>query len=153
MLVGDATTIAGQAGQIFRNIPTCDHGIDAEIEFKDRSGRATGKRIYLQLKSGDSYIFKRKRDGKVIFTVKNKRHLEYWQSQPCPVYLVHRASNGEISWMDVSRYLGERKNKDSLLIEFTGELFNSHSLTCLRDETLPENVAASHVVALASTNR
>ena len=43
ILVGEATTIAGQAGQIFKRLDTCDHGIDAEIEFKDRRGRATGK--------------------------------------------------------------------------------------------------------------
>jgi hypothetical protein len=40
-----------------------DHGIDGEIEFKDDQGRATGKRLYPQLKSGDSYLTKRKRDG------------------------------------------------------------------------------------------
>ena len=48
--------IAGEAGQIFRMTPNSDWGIDGEIEFKDYDGNASGKRIYLQLKSGDSYL-------------------------------------------------------------------------------------------------
>lgn len=40
-----------------------DHGIDGEIEFKDDRGRASGKRLYVQLKSGDSYLKKRRSDG------------------------------------------------------------------------------------------
>jgi hypothetical protein len=31
-----------------------------EIEFKDDAGEATGKKLYLQLKSGDSYLRERK---------------------------------------------------------------------------------------------
>ena len=29
-----------------------DHGIDGEVEFKDNDGNASGKKIYVQLKSG-----------------------------------------------------------------------------------------------------
>ena len=48
--------IVAEAGQIYRGYTNSDHGIDGEIEFKDDQGRATGKRLYVQLKSGDSYL-------------------------------------------------------------------------------------------------
>ena len=32
-----------------------DHGFDMEIEFKSDAGEATGRKAYLQLKSGDSH--------------------------------------------------------------------------------------------------
>ena len=37
-----------------------DFGIDGEVEFKDNDGKASGKRIYIQLKSGNSYLRTRK---------------------------------------------------------------------------------------------
>jgi len=90
ILVGQAYAIAGEAGQIYRGYTNSDHGIDGEIEFKDDLSRATGIKIYLQLKSGDSYLYKRQRDGKEIFTVRNSRHRDYWLSQAYPVFLVIR---------------------------------------------------------------
>ena len=56
ILVGHAYAIAGEAGQIYRQYTDSDHGIDGEIEFKDREGKASGKRVYLQLNSVDSYL-------------------------------------------------------------------------------------------------
>ena len=53
--MGHAYAIAGEAGQIYRQYTNSDHGIDGEIEFKDPEGKASGRRLYLQLKSGDSY--------------------------------------------------------------------------------------------------
>ena len=61
---------------------------DGEIEFKDNDGKASGKRVYLQLKSGDSYLSARQRDDAEIFTIKNQRHVDYWQQQAYPVMLV-----------------------------------------------------------------
>jgi hypothetical protein len=54
ILVGHAYSIVAEAGQIYRGYTNSDHGIDGEIEFKDDEGRASGKRLYVQLKSGDS---------------------------------------------------------------------------------------------------
>ncbi|MGH9421981.1 MAG: DUF4365 domain-containing protein, partial [Thermoanaerobaculia bacterium] len=63
ILVGHAYSIVAEGGQIYRGYTNSDHGIDGEIEFKDDQGRASGKRLYVQLKSGDSYLKKRQRDG------------------------------------------------------------------------------------------
>ena len=110
ILIGHRMAIAGEANQIFRPVPLFDHGIDGEVEFKDDNGKASGKRIYIQLKSGNSYLRTRKGDGGEVFDVSNDRHLEYWGSQPVDVYLVIRQTDelsGQqvIRWMNVTRYL------------------------------------------------
>jgi small GTP-binding protein len=139
ILVGHAFTISAEAGQIYRGYTNSDHGIDGEIEFKDDRGRATGKRLYLQLKSGDSYLTKRQRDGAEVFQIKNERWADYWQQQAYPVLLVIRTSDGEIRWMDVSEYL--RRASDSgkqavKQIAFAGERFDVMSVRRWRDRVL-----------------
>ncbi|MHC4476366.1 MAG: DUF4365 domain-containing protein [Planctomycetota bacterium] len=89
--------------------------------------------MYLQLKSGDSYTYERKRDEKEISTIRKERHIEYWQNQPCDVYLVHRRSDGVIRWMNVTEYLRTRKDKKSAQVVFEGEPFTMHTLRQLRD--------------------
>src|ERR1043166_9098259 len=104
-LVGEVISTVALAGQICREFNVSDHGIDMEIEFKSNSGMATGRKVYLQLKSGDSYLTKRKSDGAEIFKIDKVRHAEYWKEQAFPVLLVIRNSQGEIRWMEVRDYL------------------------------------------------
>jgi len=132
ILVGHAFSIAGEAGQIFRPTANSDWGIDGEIEFKNDAGQASGKRIYLQLKSGDSYLYNRKRDGKEIFLLKNPRHRDYWQVQKYSVMLVIRTSDGQIRWMNVTDYLKRRSGNDNEIV-FDGEPFTALNLLRLRD--------------------
>ena len=63
--------ICGEANQIFRELTRFDYGIDGEVEFKRNDGSASGKKIYVQLKSGASYLRTRKSDEQEIFDVKN----------------------------------------------------------------------------------
>lgn len=93
VLIGHMMAIAGEANQIFRPVAMFDYGIDGEVEFKDDDGKASGKRIYVQLKSGNSYLRTRKADGNEVFDVKDDRHLEYWVSQPVEAYLVIRQTD------------------------------------------------------------
>jgi small GTP-binding protein len=138
ILVGHAYAIAGEAGQIYRGYTNSDHGIDGEIEFKDDQGRASGKRLYLQLKSGDSYLSERKRDGAEVFQIKNPRWASYWQQQAYPVMLVIRTSDGVIRWMDVSDHLRrESRAGESLTqIVFEGERLDVMSVRRLRERAL-----------------
>jgi hypothetical protein len=145
MLVGHAFVVAGEAGQIFRPTPNSDWGIDGEIEFKDKAGKASGQRVYLQLKSGDSYLHMRKRTGVEVFTIKNDRHPDYWREQPCPVMLVVRTSDGRIRWMDVRAYL-QREHYAGRVVrqfDFSGEPFTAHTLLVLRDKLLGADPAPS----------
>jgi len=139
ILVGHAYAIAGEAGQIYRQYTNSDHGIDGEIEFKDYAGKASGKRVYLQLKSGDSYLSKRKGDGAEIFTIKKERWAGYWQQQAYPVMLVIRTSDGAIRWMDVSEYLkreSQGRKKPVKQVVFEGERLTALSLLRLRERLL-----------------
>ena len=140
ILVGHAFVIAGEAGQIFRPTPNSDWGIDGEIEFKDYDGNASGKRVYLQLKSGDSYLTERKKDDTEVFTIKNQRHADYWQQHEYPVMLVIRTSDGAIRWMNVSAYLkvkSKASKKPIKQVVFDGEPFTALNLQRLRDTLIP----------------
>ena len=135
ILVGHATAIAAEAGQIFRPVAWADWGIDGEIEFKDDQGQASGQRLYLQLKSGDSYLYQRRRDDVEIFIIKNPRHAEYWLSQAYPVMLVIRTSDGRIRWMNVTDYLKEH-GKETKQIVFQGQPFTAPDVVRKRAEIL-----------------
>ena len=116
-----------------------DHGIDMEIEFKDDAGEATGRKLYLQLKSGDSYLRERKRDEAEVFTIKDERHARYWMSQAFPVLLVIRASEGEVRWMEVRDWLkraSENGRKPVKHIVFEGERFDVMSVRRWRDKAI-----------------
>ena len=60
-LVGEVISTVALADQISREFNVSDQGIDMEIEFNDDAHEATGAKLYLQLKSGDSYRRKRKK--------------------------------------------------------------------------------------------
>ena len=142
ILIGHMMAIAGEANQIFRPLTMFDHGIDGEVEFKDNDGKASGKRIYIQLKSGNSYLRMRKSDGRDVFDVKNDRHLECWINQPVDVYLVIRQTadmrgDGMIRWMNVTRYLKDRKDKKSRQIIFDGEKLDMEAVYKVRDGFFP----------------
>jgi hypothetical protein len=107
-----------------RPVPNSDWGIDGEIEFKNEKGQASGSRLYLQLKSGDSYLYERKADRKEIFRIKNPRHAEYWQAHEYPVMLVIRTSDGEIRWMNVTDYLRKHGSTTKQIV-FDGEPFTA----------------------------
>jgi GTPase SAR1 family protein len=142
ILVGHMMAICGEANQIFRDQPRPDYGIDGEVEFRDNSGSASGKKIYVQLKSGPSHLRKRK-DGSEVFDVKDERHLRYWADQPVDVFLVIRDSDEVIRWMNVSRYLRQRGNRAARQIVFEGEKLDFQAVWRLRDMYLPERRAAT----------
>ncbi len=136
ILIGQMMAVCGEANQIFRPVTLFDYGIDGEVEFKDEKGKASGKKIYVQLKSGDSYLRERKRDRVTLFDVKNPRHLDYWVNQPVDVYLVIRSSDGVIRWMNITRYLKSRPDKTSKQITFTGEKLDAAAIKRLRHRCL-----------------
>ena len=142
ILIGHMMATCGEANQIFRELSKFDYGIDGEVEFKDNDGRASGRKIYVQLKSGNSYLRTRKGDGSEIFDVKDDRHLEYWVNQPVDVYLVIRQTNQvgkqTIRWMNVTRYLKERPDKKSRQIPFTGEKLDMEAVWKVRDQFFPK---------------
>jgi hypothetical protein len=141
VLVGEVISTVALAGQICREFNVSDKGIDMEIEFKDEAHEATGCKVYLQLKSGDSYVRERKRDGAEIFTIKDERHARYWMLQEFPVLLVIRNSEGEVRWMEVRNWLkrvSQNGEKPVKQIVFEGGRFDVMSVRRLRDQALTE---------------
>lgn len=70
---------------IFREQPTDDYGIDAQIEVVE-NGVATGRLIAAQIKSGQSYFKKPHTDG--WWFPLDKDDLEYWLEHALPVVVV-----------------------------------------------------------------
>jgi small GTP-binding protein len=137
-LVGDVISTVALAGQISREFSVSDHGIDMEIEFKYDDGRASGQRLYLQLKSGDSHLRERKRDDVEVFDI-DDRHADYWMNQPVLVMLVIRGSDGGIRWMEVREWLRRESDggrKEVRQIVFEGERFDVLSVRRWRDAVL-----------------
>jgi small GTP-binding protein len=113
-LVGEVISTVALAGQICRELNVSDRGIDVEVEFKDDSGEATGRKLYLVLKSVDS--------------IEDERLVRYWMEQAFPVLLVIRTPDGEVRWMEV---------RDSLKqIDSNGERFDVMSVRRWRDRVL-----------------
>ncbi len=138
-LVGEVISTVALAGQLSREFNVSDHGIDMEIEFKNDADEATGRKLYLQLKSGDSYMRERKSDGAEIFTIKDERHVRYWMAQAFPVLLVIRDSRGEVRWMEVRDWLKRESNqgkKPVKQIVFDGERFDVMSVRRWREKVL-----------------
>ncbi|MDK9699875.1 MAG: DUF4365 domain-containing protein [bacterium] len=141
MLIGQVFDTVGQAGQIFRPTSMFDWGIDGELEFttpgKDKKGNnisiASGTRLYLQLKSGDSYLRKRK-DGTEVFDV-SERHADYWQKQRYDVMLIVRNSDGSARWMNITDALKRTKSLPKHIV-FTGEPFTKESVVQYRKRLL-----------------
>jgi small GTP-binding protein len=138
-LVGEVISIVSLAGQICRELTVSDNGIDMEIEFKSDTGEATARKLYLQLKSGDSYLRRRMRDGSEVFRIKNERHARYWMGQAFPVYLVVRTSDGEIRWMEIRDWLRHESDDGQKVVSeivFSGERFDVLSVRRKRDLAL-----------------
>jgi len=138
-LVGEVISTVALADQISREFNVSDQGIDMEIEFTDDAHEATGAKLYLQLKSGDSYLRKRKKDGTETFTIKEERHARYWMAQAFPVLLVIRNSEGEVRWMEVRDWLrwnSAKGGKPVKQIVFEGERFDVMSVRRWRDRVL-----------------
>jgi len=143
-LVGEVISTVALAGQISREFNVSDHGIDMEIEFKDDNNDATGQKLYLQLKSGDSYLRERKFDGSEIFAIRDERHAHYWMAQKFPVLLVIRNSEGEVRWMEVRDWLKRARiegKKPPKQIIFRGERFDVMSVRRWREKALEKSVS------------
>jgi hypothetical protein len=138
-LVGEVISTVALAGQIIEEYSAKRYGLDMEIEFKDDEGKPTGKKLYLQLKSGESHLFKREIDGIEIFQIQHRDHATYWMSQAFPVFLVIGNSSGEVRWMEIRDYLNRESDDGRKPVEqivFTGERFDVMSVRRWRDNAL-----------------
>ncbi|MDU2663477.1 MAG: DUF4365 domain-containing protein [Clostridium perfringens] len=122
-----------------------DIGIDAIIEFTDDS-IPTGKCIAVQIKTGESYVNRRKKE--CIIPIKS--HYEYWKNYCMPVYgIVYILEDNIAYWVDIKQYLNENKRiiesgdlniikfKMSSINKFDIDSFNKY-FKCFVKNKLPE---------------
>ncbi len=139
IMVGDVMRIVGEVDQILRHVTYRDEGVDAEIEFNDDKGRGTRTKLDLQLKAGDSHLYKRA-DGTETFDMKD--HYErYWSGKGKPdVLLIIRNSDGRIRYMNATKSIHAAQKKAAgkpvKQIVFTGDDFTKEAVLKLRDERL-----------------
>lgn len=149
--VGARITSADQ--KCFEIPATEDEGLDMELEFTNDDGTGTGRRLYLQLKSGNSHLTKRKKDGAEIFRIKEQRWVQQWIQQPHPVMLVigtfsedderaigkERLEFADVRWMEISSVLRRESGngtKSVKQIEFNGERLDLSSVRRWREKRL-----------------
>jgi hypothetical protein len=152
ILEGEMLSLVGKAGQILRLVSNDDWGIDGEIEFRNNRRQASGERVYVQLKSGDSYL-KTDRNGIRKFYISDERHIEYWLSQRYPVYLVIRDSDGKMYWMNITDYLKNQVSKPSRTVIFNGEELSVAAIKNVRLERLEQAPLALKSVIKKSKNQ
>jgi len=80
---------------LFREQPTDDYGIDAQIEVVE-NGSATGRLVAAQVKSGPSYFKKPHPDGWWLSL--DEDDLEYWLEHALPVVILCDTSSGTPYW-------------------------------------------------------
>lgn len=91
-----AEKIINQMGLIFREQPTDDYGIDAQIETIE-DGYATGKLIAVQIKAGKSF-FREITSDSIIYRGERK-HYDYWLNHSLPVIIVlYNPTNDKCYW-------------------------------------------------------
>ena len=134
ILLGHAYAVAGEAGQLFRQTLDSDWGIDGEIEFKNYEGRASGKKVYLQLKSDESQMRFRRKDEPDIIRI-DEKHAARWTANDYEVMLVIRHADGETRWMNATEQL-RKHGAETRQIIFEGEPFTAVSVMRLRDKIL-----------------
>ncbi|NTV47283.1 MAG: DUF4365 domain-containing protein [Chlorobiales bacterium] len=143
-LVGEVISTVALAGQIIEEYSAKRYGLDMEIEFKDDEGKPTARKLYLQLKSGDSHLQKRKSDGAEIFQIHHKHHATHWMNQAYPVFLVISNSKGEVRWMEIRDWLKRESangKKPVRQIVFAGERFDVMSVRRWRDRVLSKSMS------------
>jgi hypothetical protein len=96
--------VIARLGLIWRETPTGDVGIDGQIEYVDASGRASGRLLSVQVKSGTSY-FANETAGAYLFYL-GAKHRRYMEQHPLPVILVlHNPETDTSYWADVRQQL------------------------------------------------
>lgn len=102
--------ITNELGWIFREQPTDDYGIDAQIEIVDED-LVTGRLIAAQIKTGKSY-FRNSNEQEIIFRGKIE-HLNYWSNHSLPVVLILCDPNENVCyWTKVSEEAVEKTSND-----------------------------------------
>lgn len=88
-------------GWLFREQPSGDYGIDAQIEIVNPVDQATGRLLAVQIKAGPSYFREHTPDG-IVFRGE-ARHLSYWSGHSLPVIVtLYDVETDTVYWQVVN---------------------------------------------------
>nr|WP_294563651.1 DUF4365 domain-containing protein [uncultured Rhodopila sp.] len=113
--------VSDRTGWIFREQPSQDKGVDAHLE-EVVDGKATGRLIGVQVKSGMSWL--RKKSIKSFLYRGDFEHLAYWRAHTLPILVVlFNPQEKEAYWQFVSQEnIRETKKGWVLSIPFTNKI-------------------------------
>jgi hypothetical protein len=95
-------------GLIWRETPMADVGIDGQVEFVSSEGKATGRLIAAQIKSGPSYLNNHETHWHYYPA---EKHRLYWERFPLPVLLfLHNPEDDVTYWCDARQWLRSPKS-------------------------------------------
>jgi hypothetical protein len=137
-LAGEVISAVLLAGQICREIAIINSGIDMEVEFYSDNGKPTGKKVNLQLHTGDNCLKIREGDGAEVLDF-HVSEVHSWLKQEFPVVIVVRESTGVIRWMEVRGPLvreARARGRAIAQIVFEGERFDVMSVRRWRQAVL-----------------
>src|SRR5712691_8128968 len=101
--VNAVARIAADLGLIWRENQVKDLGIDGQLEYVTPEGKATGRLVAVQVKSGESYFHDEADDCWRFYP--EEKHRLYWERFPIPVILVlHDPTTGQLVWIDVRQH-------------------------------------------------
>lgn len=123
-------------GLIWRETPMADVGIDGQVEFVDDAGRAIGRLVAAQVKSGSSYFHD---GGDEWRFVPHHKHRLYWERFPLPVLLFLHSQDEGTYWVDVRQAL---RSPERAGLRYVGVPKQNHLESATR-ETFFASVAAS----------
>jgi hypothetical protein len=146
--VAAVQSFAASHAQIFRETPTGDVGIDAQLEFVKPDGQVTGQTIALQIKSGPSFFNHPTDNGWKFYP--EAKHRTYWERYPLPVILVLHDPNAKRSyWVDVRQALRSPSTDAQAWIEIPSTNFLEETAVTrlfenagVQDETFIEDLDA-----------
>jgi hypothetical protein len=130
----------------WRETPLHDVGIDGQIEYVNSDGKATGRLILVQVKSGERYFASATAEN--VMYIPDARHRTYWERAPLPVILVlHHPTKGSF-WADARSQLRQGKNAINVRL---ADLFcaDTVQLALAIDGPLPDRVLQPREIVLA----
>lgn len=114
---------------LFREQNVSDVGVDAHLEILV-AGRATGRLLALQIKSGDSYFAEPVGEGFVYRG--DQQHLEYWLDHSLPVIvIICRPAQDEAYWQVISQDTTERTQSGWKMVIPTANRFRAETAETL----------------------
>ena len=137
-----------EIGFAFRELPTSDYGIDAEVELRAQDA-VTGRLIAVQIKGGPSYF--RERSSTAVVYRPSRDHVTYWMGHSLPVFIVLAdLEEREAYWQVVSPGTLIETGKHFRIDVPTQQKVDSASISAIASYCAPSAAATAFSIASES---